>query len=63
MLLLREGVPVYIVARRLGHRDPSVTLNTHADAVPNDDNRVAETFTRTVWGALTLRLVGRVLAS
>jgi integrase len=47
-LLLREGVPVHILARRLGHRDPSVTLNTYADAVPNDDNRAAETFARAV---------------
>jgi integrase len=26
-LLLRAGVPVPIVAKRLGHKDPSVTLN------------------------------------
>jgi integrase len=39
---------VHIVARRLGHRDPSVTLNTYADAVPNDNNRAAETFARAV---------------
>jgi integrase len=50
-LLLREGVPVHIVARRLGHRDASVTLNTYADAIPNDDNRAAQSFTKAVWGA------------
>lgn len=38
-ILLRDGVPVHIVAKRLGHRDPSVTLNVYADAIPDDDGR------------------------
>jgi integrase len=33
-MLLRNGVPVHVVARRLGHKDPSVTLNVYADAIP-----------------------------
>lgn len=33
-VLLRDGVPVHIVAKRLGHRDPSVTLNVYADGHP-----------------------------
>ncbi|MBD2760110.1 tyrosine-type recombinase/integrase [Yimella sp. cx-573] len=49
-LLLREGVPVHIVAKRLGHRDPSVTLNVYADAIPDDDGRAVDTFSRAVWG-------------
>ncbi len=50
-LLLREGVPVHIVAKRLGHRDPSVTLNVYADAIPDDDDRAVETFARALYGA------------
>ena len=50
-ILLRDGTPVHIVAKRLGHRDPSVTLNVYADAVPDDDGRAVETFSRAVWGA------------
>lgn len=48
--LLREGVPVHIVAKRLGHRDPSVTLNVYADAIPDDDTRATDVFARAVWG-------------
>lgn len=50
-LLLRDGVPVHIVARRLGHKDPSVTLNVYADAIPDDDDRAVDTFSKAVWGA------------
>lgn len=49
--LLREGVPVHIVSKRLGHRDPSVTLNVYADAIPADDTRAVDVFARAVWGA------------
>lgn len=48
-LLLREGVPVHIVAKRLGHKDPSVTLDVYADAIPEDDHRAVETFATAVW--------------
>lgn len=50
-VLLRDGVPVHVVAKRLGHRDPSVTLNVYADAIPDDDGRAVDTFSRAVWGA------------
>ncbi|HMM96719.1 site-specific integrase [Phycicoccus sp.] len=50
-LLLRAGVPVHVVAKRLGHKDPSVTLNVYADAIPDDDGRAVDTFTKAVWGA------------
>jgi integrase len=49
-VLLRDGVPVHIVAKRLGHRDPSVTLNVYADAIPDDDGRAVDVFARAVWG-------------
>lgn len=50
-MLLRDGIPVHVVAKRLGHKDPSVTLNVYADAIPDDDGRAVETFSRAVWGA------------
>ncbi len=50
-MLLRDGVPVHVVAKRLGHKDPSVTLNVYADAIPDDDGRAVETFSKAVWGA------------
>ena len=71
-ILLRDGVPVHIVAKRLGHRDPSVTLNVYADAIPDDDGRAVDVFSRAVWGAsspgvgksvATGRLAGANLAS
>ncbi len=49
-LLLREAVPVHVVAKRLGHKDASVTLNVYADAIPDDDSRAVDTFTKAVWG-------------
>jgi integrase len=50
-ILLRDGVPVHIVAKRLGHKDPSVTLNVYADVIPDDDSSAVEVFSRAVWGA------------
>lgn len=49
--LLREGVPVHIVAKRLGHKDASVTLNVYADAIPDDDTRAMDVFSRAIWEA------------
>jgi integrase len=48
---LRAGVPVHIVAKRLGHKDPSVTLNVYADVIPDDDASAVDVFTKAVWGA------------
>lgn len=50
-ILLRSRVPVHIVAKRAGHKDPSVTLNVYADAIPDDDLSAADVFSREVWGA------------
>jgi integrase len=50
-VLLRDGVPVHIVAKRLGHKDPSVTLNVYADVIPDDDTSAVDVFTKAVWGA------------
>jgi len=50
-ILLRERVPVHVVAKRAGHKDPSVTLNVYADVIPQDDDAAVEIFNRAVWGA------------
>jgi integrase len=50
-ILLRAGVPVHIVAKRLGHKDPSVTLNVYADVIPDDDTSAVDVFSKVVWGA------------
>jgi integrase len=50
-ILLRAGEAVHIVAKRLGHRDASVTLNVYADAIPDDDSRAVDVFSKAVWGA------------
>ncbi|ABL81476.1 MULTISPECIES: tyrosine-type recombinase/integrase [unclassified Nocardioides] len=50
-ILLRSGVPVHVVARRLGHKDPSVTLDTYADVIPDDDSSAVDVFWNAVWGA------------
>lgn len=43
--LLTEGVPVHIVAARLGHSSPIVTLSTYAHVLPKGDERAAEVVT------------------
>jgi integrase len=50
-VLLRDRVPVHIVAKRLGHKDASVTLDTYADVIPDDDTSAVDVFSRAVWGA------------
>lgn len=50
-ILLRSGTPVHIVAKRLGHKDPSVTLNVYADVIPDDDTSAVHIFRKAVWGA------------
>jgi len=50
-ILLREGLPVHVVAKRAGHRDPSVTLDVYADVIPEDDGTAVDVFAKAVWGA------------
>ncbi|MGC0271717.1 tyrosine-type recombinase/integrase [Pseudactinotalea sp. Z1739] len=50
-VLLRELVPVHVVAKRLGHKDPSVTLNVYADSIPEDDTSAVDVYARAVHGA------------
>jgi len=43
-LLLLEGVPVHVVANRLGHSDPAVTLLVYAHVLRESASGVAEVF-------------------
>jgi integrase len=46
--LLLAGEPVHVVAARLGHADPSVTLRVYAHVIQDLTPAVAETFARAV---------------
>ncbi len=43
-LLLKAGIPVHVVAHRLGHADPSITLRVYAHVLEGQDTEVAEAF-------------------
>lgn len=43
-LLLLNGVPVHVVADRLGHSSPTVTWDTYAHLLPGHDTAAAEVF-------------------
>ena len=45
-LLLQAGVPVHVVAARLGHADPSVTLRVYAHVLDGQATEVAGVFAR-----------------
>lgn len=51
--LLLAGEPVHVVAARLGHADPSVTLRVYAHVVQELAPAVADTFARAVYAAPT----------
>ena len=46
--LLRAGVPVHVVAARLGHADPSITLRVYAHVISEQLAEVAVIFARAV---------------
>lgn len=49
-LLLTAGVPVHVVAERLGHADPAITLRVYAHVIRQDADEVANTFAAAVSG-------------
>jgi integrase len=51
--LLLAGVPVHVVAARLGHADPSVTLRVYAHVIHELTPAVATTFAGAVEAAIT----------
>jgi integrase len=46
--LLLAGVPVHVVAARLGHADPSVTLRVYAHVIRDQVADAADTFARSI---------------
>jgi integrase len=49
--LLLAGVPVHVVAARLGHADPSITLRVYAHVISDQLTEAADIFARVVAGA------------
>ena len=43
-LLLKAGVPVHVVASRLGHADPAITLRVYASVLRDQASEVAQVF-------------------
>jgi integrase len=43
-ILLTAGVPIHVVAARLGHADPSVTLAVYAHVLPDQAANAADQF-------------------
>jgi integrase len=46
--LLRAGHYITAVSKRLGHKYPSITLDIYSDAIPDDQERLANAFDDTV---------------
>ena len=46
--LLLAGVPVHVVAARLGHADPSITLRVYAHVISTSSTAAADIFARAV---------------
>ncbi|MGW2152279.1 tyrosine-type recombinase/integrase [Nonomuraea sp. NPDC001699] len=47
-LLLLAGVPVHVVAARLGHADPAITLRVYAHVVRSAETAAADIFAATL---------------
>ena len=46
--LLLAGVPVHVIAARLGHTDPSITLRVYAQVISDQLTEAADIFARAV---------------
>ncbi|MER6951701.1 tyrosine-type recombinase/integrase [Nonomuraea sp. NPDC000554] len=46
--LLLAGVPVHVVAARLGHADPAITLRVYAHVIQDQVATAADIFARTI---------------
>jgi integrase len=49
-LLLRDGASVHLVARMLGHKDPTITLQVYSHAIPGDSSALADQLERIIGG-------------
>ena len=61
-LLLLEGVPVHVVANRLGHSDPAVTLRVYAHVLRESVAGVADVFAKAVERAGVSKSVSKKVA-
>lgn len=52
-MLLLAGVPVHVVAERLGHADPAITLRVYAHVIRQHAAGVADVFAAQVQGAVS----------
>ena len=57
--LLLAGVPVHVVAARLGHADPSITLRVYAHVLREQASGVADVFATAVDGGRQAPIPGR----
>ncbi|MEA2720352.1 MAG: hypothetical protein QOJ39_2216, partial [Candidatus Eremiobacteraeota bacterium] len=48
--LLRAGHYLTAVSKRLGHSKPSITLDIYSDAIPQDQQRLADAFDQRING-------------
>ncbi|MFI7153014.1 hypothetical protein ACIBO2_49555 [Nonomuraea sp. NPDC050022] len=48
--LLLAGVPVHVVAARLGHADPAITLRVYAHVIHEQAATAADVFAKAVNG-------------
>ncbi len=63
-LLLKAGVPVHVVASRLGHADPAITLRVYAHVLRDQASEVAQVFASVVdTGAIPSLVLALALAS
>jgi integrase len=51
--LLLSGVPVHVVAARLGHADPGITLRVYDHVIRTAETGAADTFAQAVKAAQT----------
>ncbi|GAB3960101.1 hypothetical protein GCM10029978_008510 [Actinoallomurus acanthiterrae] len=49
--LLLAGVPVHVVAARLGHADPAITLRVYAHVVRSAETAAADVFAKAIKAA------------
>ena len=43
---VKAGVPVHVVAQRLGHATPAITLSTYSHVLPRQQSEAAAAFAR-----------------
>lgn len=53
--LLLNGVPVHVVAARLGHADPAITLRVYAHVIRSTEVAAADVFAKAIKTALLYR--------